>query len=277
MIIVRLSKRSDHNDTYDLKFDFEDNTFVPKWIDRYKAAEQRGDPISEPNAFYNLNDDWDEKRVLADINYHISKMSSLFGGVKLTSLSNQEELNFIHNVFAQNHGKLDEWQGSLEKRDQENLSAINQLVHRAEGFGGPKKIRVVWFDLPKTETYANDDYELFTDHRVFGGVYVLYADVGKNLESLAIDNDAQHHGDFVPNLHYSADFFISFSDRVEDTALYRQYYDTNKSLFDEQGYVDNDPRLTTGFLKIAQLRYENKDEVLSNLAQYDHIQSVYVL
>ena len=38
--IVRLSKKSNHLDTFDLKFKLLDNSFVPKWIDCVLLAQQ---------------------------------------------------------------------------------------------------------------------------------------------------------------------------------------------------------------------------------------------
>ena len=122
-------------------------------------------------------------------------------------------MNYIHSVFEKHHGKLDEWlDNPVFQNDKANelrlaLSAINQAVHRLED--DRQYMRVVYFDTPKTQRFTNEDYALFTASRTFGGLYTLYADVGKNLESLATDNDNHHH-DFVPNTHLSSDFIIYF-------------------------------------------------------------------
>ena len=55
--IVRLSKKSNHSNIFDLKFKLLDNSFVPKWIDCVLLAQQLQYPISEPWAFYNHSND----------------------------------------------------------------------------------------------------------------------------------------------------------------------------------------------------------------------------
>jgi len=277
-IKVRLSTRNDYETTCDFNFRLESNHFVKKWLSRYKEAQQRGYPISEPDAFYNLNMDWSENRILDNINELIRQMPNMFGGVELGSTDDQDTLNHIHSVFEIYHGSLDAWQGSgLTLEEQQRLSKVNQLVHRAENFGADKRIRVVWFDLPKTKTYDIEDYKLFQNTKEFGGVYVMYADVGKNVESLAKDNDDHHH-DFVPNLHYSSDFIISFSDTKDNSALYEQYKIDNSEYFIDKGYDIGDPRLTTGNIKIAQLdSTQSQEDILDTLSKYNHVQSVYVI
>ena len=288
-VIVRLSEKDDHSKTYDLTFKLEDNSFVPKWIDRYKEAQQRSDKISEPWAFYGLSDDWSDQRIVDEINEHINwinQWASIFDR-QLESIDDQDTLNHIHAVFEKHHGKLDEWQQSAmfgNARGPEmraRLSHINQLVHRSEAQGISKKIRVVYFDLPKTRTFDSSDYELVTNTIEFGGLYSLYADVGKNIESLARDNDDHHH-DIVPNLHYSVDFQIRFSKRDLTSALsmvysHRLWIDENEDLIREAGYEPDDIRLTTGNIKIAQLEYKDEEATLREIAKYNHVQSVFVI
>ena len=43
------------------------------------------------------------------------------------------------------------------------------------------------------------------------------------------------------------------------------------------GYTENDARLTTGSIKIAQLRYTDKVAIINQLTNYDNIQSVFLL
>lgn len=282
--ILRLSNKENHRDTYDLDFDLIESSFLPKWIDRYLLAKQRQDRISEPWAFYNLNNDWSESATVDFLNYHINACNSLMPGLfmrTLTDINDQDTLNYIHSVFELHHGKLDEWQNNpLFKENstlREHLSFINQTVHRCESLGKTKKIRIVYFDLPKTEKFNNDDYKLFTNEIKFGGLYTLYADVGKNLESLATDNDDHHH-DFVPNLHYSVDCVVRFNnnDGLENQKLYNEFLNENWDYFDHKGYVKNDPRLTTGAIQIAQLNYIDQQQILDDLQNYNYIQDLIV-
>jgi len=285
-LTVRLSKRNNYQDTYDLNFDLISSSFLTKWIDRYLHAQQRQDSISEPWAFYNLNNQWTEQYTLDFLNQHINTCNNIHQGMftkTITDINDQDTLNYLHSVFELHHGQLDTWQTNpIFKNEQGNqlrecLSHINQTIHRCEGHNKNPKIRVVYFDIPKTETFTKEDYKFFTDSINFGGVYTLYADVGKNLQSLAVDQDDHHH-DFVPTLHYSIDFSIRFhdDDGKSKKSIYKNYFDNHIQYFSDKGYTENDPRLTTGSIKLAQLRYESKQAVLDEVSKYNNIQSVFV-
>ena len=288
-IIVRLSQKDNHRATFDLRFKLESNQFVHKWTERYLAAQQRQDIISEPWAFYNLNNDWSENRIVEFINHHIDICNSYVHDMfdrKLDSIDDQDTLNYIHSVFERHHGQIDDWLDNIlfEKHPtelRESLSHINQTVHRAESHSKKPYIRIVYFDLPKDYTFDKEDYKLFTDTVDFGGAYTLYADVGKNLESLSRDRDDHHH-DFVPNLHYSVDFTVRFFDITEQESQvrrqqYRAFYESKKEYFENKGYHWGDPRLTTGAIKLAQLIYTDKQELLEQISEYNNIQSVFLI
>lgn len=288
-LIVRLSQKDNHRATFDLRFKLESNQFVHKWTERYLTAQQRQDAISEPWAFYNLNDDWSEKRITEFINHHIDICNSYVPGMfdrKLDSVNDQDTLNYIHSVFEQHHGQIDDWLTNVlfEKHPtelRESLSHINQTVHRAESHSKNPYLRVVYFDLPKEYTFDEEDYKLFTDTVDFGGAYILYADVGKNLESLSRDQDDHHH-DFVPNLHYSVDFTVRFYDITQQESQirreqYQTFYESKKEYFEGKGYMWGDPRLTTGAIKLAQLIYGDKEKLLKKISKYNNIQSVFLI
>jgi hypothetical protein len=281
--ILRLSNKDSYADVYDLKFDLIQSSFLPKWIDRYLEAKQRQDTISEPWAFYNLNDEWTPEYTIEFLNYHIDQCNHVSPGMferKLLDINDQDTLNQIHSVFELYHGKLEEWKNSsLLKNNpklREHLSHVNQAVHRCESaMSNRGRIRIVYFDLPKTKQFVESDYQLFTNRVVFGGLYSLYADVGKPIESLAQDQDDHHH-DFVPNLHYSVDCSVKFYDDsgVEKDRLCQEYLEANWEYFANKGYAKNDPTLTTGSIKIGQLRYANRQQMLDRLKSYNHIQDL---
>jgi hypothetical protein len=285
---LRLSKKTDHGDYFDFKFKLLENTFVPKWIDRVLEAQQNQYPISEPWAIYNLNDSMDETFIKNNLNRlmrEVDSVEELFG-IQIESLNDQDTLNKIHSIFEKHHGKLDEWKNNPLFKDKpdhfrKNLSEINQFVHACEDSNGPKKIRVVWFDLPKTKTFSDEDYKLFTNQRSFGSLYHLYADVGKNIESLAEDNDDHHH-DVVPNLHYSADCVVFFGGRDEKTVeeiekKQQDFVIRNQDYLASKGYQVDDPRLTTGKIELARLETDlTQDELLSELKNFNHIQSFFL-
>ena len=280
---LRLSSKHNSKSTLDLKYWLFQTPFKDKWVDRVLEANQRNYPISEPWAFYNLNDEWSEEDIVNTLNSLIDTCNDYKPGMfehKLDRIDNQDRLNYIHSIFEREHGKLDEWKLNPILQEypvlRDTLSGINQTVHRCETFGGPKYIRVVNFDLPKTETFTSEDYKLFTTSLKFGGLYTLYADVGKPLEDLAKDND-QHHIDFVPTRHYSSDCVAYFSDEKVDIVDSRRYLEDNWSYFEGLGYTDKDhDDFTVGAIQIGQLQYTNRDKILEQVSKYNNIQNLFV-
>lgn len=285
---LRLSDSNDHTKYLDLKFKLLDNHFVPKWIDCVLEAQQKQYPISEPWAMYNLNDNMNEQFIIENLNKLIKEVDAVqhLFGLEIKDTKDQDTLNKIHSIFEEHHGKLDEWKlNPLFKGKpysfRKNLSEINQFVHACEGQEESPKIRVVWFDLPKYKKFTDEDYALFTNTENFGSLYHLYADVGKNIESLAEDNDDHHH-DVVPNLHYSADCVVRFRDRDQQQALtilkkHKDYIKRNQNYLLSKGYPIDDTRLTTGKIEIGRLESKlGKQELLGEIKNYNHIQSFFL-
>lgn len=288
-VILRLSNSVKANEVFDLNFKILDHPFAQKWINCVLEAQQKQYPISEPWAIYNINSKMNPEFVKNNINKLIQQVDSVekLFGVQLQDINDQDTLNRIHAVFEKHHGKLDEWKSNPLFKNKptdfrKNLSEINQFVHACESIKGTPKIRVVYFDLPKTETFSDSDYKLFTNKRKFGSLYNLYCDVGKPIESLAIDNDSHHH-DIVPNLHYSADCVIYFhtdsDDHVEKIQQkYQNYINENKDYIEIKGYDLTSNKLTTGRIEIARLETQmTEKQVLTELKHFDKIQSLILL
>ena len=60
------------------------------------------------------------------------------------------------------------------------------------------------------------------------------------------------------------------------TKLIQQYLNDNLNYFLQKGYTVDDPRLTTGNIKLGQLRYTDKEQVLAQISCYDNIQSMFL-
>ena len=73
-------------------------------------------------------------------------------------------------------------------------------------------------------------------------------------------------------------FVIRFNedDGESKKQMYKNYLDNHIQYFRDKGYSENDPRLTTGAIKIAQLQYKNKQAVLDKVSKYNNVQSVFV-
>lgn len=291
-LTVRLCQSQDHTTTYDLKYKILKNSFTPKWIERYQFSQSRGDDISTRDQFYGLNSEWTAERTIAIINQRVDEINELVPGLidrKIKDTTDQDTLNYLHAFFEKYHGKIDSWLTDPWWKDKPRemriiWSDLNNFIHRLEGYrsGEPNsKIKVCWYDTPKTHKFTEDDYRLFEPGYRFGVMYSLYSDVGKDLLSLAQDHD-EHHHDFVPPTFYSADFHLRFHTDDDKTIQHKKkiskaYYRRNENYFKSKGYQENDPRLVIGSIPIAELiTFKSQEQIFDDLKNYDRIQGVYL-
>ena len=109
---------------------------------------------------------------------------------QLNSVHDQDTLNRLHHIFEVEHGLLDA--KSTDNEFKEHLCNLNLCVHRCESIARgvhPRHV-VTYFGLPKTETLTDDDYNYFESKITFGTVYINYAEIGKTLYDLMLDNDS---------------------------------------------------------------------------------------
>jgi hypothetical protein len=124
-----------------------------------------------------------------------------------------------------------------------------------------------------------EDYQYFTDMFEFGSVYLLYTEIGKTLQDMAIDND--HHMQptaYKPFRHYSADFVVrmfGISPQTLSTMrkLYKKHYDENESYYLEHGYNYSHPYNRPGNIPLAKLMPTPID-VIKELSTRQFVNSV---
>ena len=135
----------------------------------------------------------------------------------------QDDLNYLHHIFEVYHGMLNdphEFYLAAPTEVRKALGQLNLEVHRCEAMaeGTVRKMLpthlATYYDQPrgpKHRTLEDADYEHFTDFFEFGTVYLLYVEIGKTLQDMAIDND-DHIGDeaYKPFRHYASDFVIRY-------------------------------------------------------------------
>ena len=276
-----------YNDNFDLRYQLRDNAFVPRWIDRVMLAQQQY-PIDDPERFYGFGPiEVQRQKSILMINSCIDVINHFRHIIerKLTDVSDQDTLNYLHNIFEKYHGLLDAqtdgYWNHAPNTVRQALANLNVLVHRCESVhkGAEPRHVVTYYGLPKTETLTPEDYTLFEPKVKFGTVYLNYVEIGKTLEDLAIDDD-QYIGDdaFKPWNYYSADFNVKFWQ--DDPRLIAQldvkineYYDSHKEFFETQGYSKDDYRLVRGGLPLADL-VDAPDNLLTMLEHNPTVKSV---
>jgi len=284
----------EYSDTFYLRFRLRDHAFVSRWVERVQKAQSQYS-IDDPDRFYGfgtLQEQTDQSlqlinKCIKTINHWRPIISR-----QLTEVTDQDHLNFLHNIFEVHHGHLgkqdtDEW-SRIPKQIQEALADLNVLVHRCESVarGAMPRHVVTYYGLPKTETLIKDDYSLFEPLTQWGTVYLNYVEIGKTLEDLTLDNDRWIGDDaFKPWNYYSADFNVRFwRDDHRQIALLdskiKEYYDNNRDFFESKGYDWGDYRLVRGGLPLADVDLQPigtdfaRDHVMRQLEKTQTVKSI---
>jgi len=266
-LLITYANPQNLDDSVVVPFVLENNLVVPKWIDKVQTAKELH-TIDDPERFYGFGT-WESQQqtALDRINDCIDVVNSHQNIIdrKLSSVRDQDTLNYLHHVFEVYHGLLDqqthEFYLSAPPKVQKALADLNLLVHRCESVAQgvyPRHV-VTWFGLPKTDVLDTRDYQYFTDRFRFGTVYLNYVEIGKTLENLAHDND-QYIADeaFQPFRHYSADFNVRFYTTPYARHLSNQkkifrYYQEHREFFERHGLVQGHEYLIPGSVPLARI------------------------
>lgn len=268
-----------------LRFKIHDTPVAHLWVDRMQA---RGNyPLDHPDRFYGFGTlEQEQHRAVAQIKQCIDTINSHKQIITREFEYTQDCLNYLHNIFEQYHGLLDQqtsvyWQHAPQAVKQA-LAELNLAVHRCESVAKQVNPRFVctWYGMPKTRVLAPELQEQYgTSNITFGTVYLTYCEIGKTVEDLANDNDKYIGKDaFKPFGHYSADFNVAFYDR-DLTEIYgkvQQYIEQQKDFFLAHNItsVYNVTAKPQRF-PVADLIYtSSREELLSQIAQQQWVHTV---
>jgi hypothetical protein len=274
-----------------LKFQVLDNPIAKLWIERMHLRNQW--PLDDPTRFYGFySQQQDQLIALKKIQQCITSINSWQPLIdrSLTSVHDQDTLNYLHNIFEQWHGLLDQRPahpryGPIPDTVRSQLSDLNVGVHRCESSARGNRPRFVctWFGMPKTKTLTIDDMQKYgTLDSGFGTVCLNYAEIGKTLEDLTQDRD-NYISDtaFKPFNHYSADFVVRMYQETAEHQLQKldsmkDYYIQHQDFFVERGYTMFwDPRLLPLRFPVASLiETLPRDQLIKAIAQQQHITQV---
>lgn len=252
-------------------------------------------PLDDPRRFYNFNDrDHEERTAINKINSCINVINSYQPIIDrvFTSTDDQDTLNYLHNIFEQYHGMLDQQTGdfwtSAPSEVRKALAELNIAVHRCESLpGGCPRVVCTWFGQPKEKHLPLDLQTTYGQLGCdFGGVYLNYVEIGKTARDLAHDDD-QYIADemFKPFDFYSSDFVITFFEKTladiqpELTSI-KQYFVQHREFFGAHGIRSSqDTRMLPLRFKVAQLDYESteKDAILSMIRNNQYVTSVDII
>lgn len=278
-----------------LKYKLNDLPVTKRWAKRLAEALERNLKIDDPGRFYGFEDiAIERKKAVTAINRCceiIDEYKPGFVGRRVEENHiDQDTLNYLHNIFEQYHGTLNtphEFFLDAPEEVRKALAQLNLEVHRCESLaeGTCRKMLpthlVTYYDLEKSEefTLEIEDYNHFADLYEFGTVYLLYTEIGKTLQDLAIDNDQHVHEDaYKPFRHYSADFVIrmytiSHQSWLELRKLYKKHYDDQRDYYLSKGYDYSHPYNRPGNIPLAKLM-NTTINVVEELAKRQWVSSV---
>lgn len=278
----------------DLKLQFWvlKNPIAQLWVERMSQREQW--PLDDPERFYGFNtQDQDQRIALAKIQECIHGINSWQPLIArpLVTVDDQDTLNYLHNIFEQWHGLLDQHPihpeyGSIPLEVRQHLANLNVAVHRCESVARGNRPRFVctWFGMPKIKTLSNDMFNYGTLNPKFGSVCLNYCEIGKTLEDLTQDRDNYiGHDAFKPFNFYSADFNVRLHEETvsyaaEKLLRMQQYYLEHQTFFYDRGYPTfQDSRLLPLRFPVAELiETMPREQLLQEIQQRQRITKVTV-
>jgi len=268
----------EHSDQIVVDYSLRNTPITKKWIQRVELAQHLGYPIDDPARFYGFGTvEQQTNRALNDINNLIVKLNQWIKiDYRLESATEQDTLNRLHHIFEIEHGLLDKKDPNSEFK--KHLCDLNLLVHRCESVarGAHPRHVVTYFGLPKTEVLDSNDYQYFESQIKFGSVYINYAEIGKTLYDLMLDNDSYIQPEaFQPFCHYSADFVVKFynDEQVSLEQNLKVYYNKHHEFFNSLGYSWQDLSQTIGSIPVADLDYTG--DILKDLETRQFVKAVH--
>jgi hypothetical protein len=280
-------------DLVDLSLQFRvlKNPIAELWLERMSHRHQW--PIDDSQRFYGFNTQQEDEQIaLAKIQECIQGINSWQPLItrSLSTVHDQDTLNYLHNIFEQWHGLLDQHPthpvyGGIPNAVRQHLANLNVSVHRCESAARGNRPRFVctWFGMPKTKTLPVDLMQAHgTLNPKFGSVCLNYAEIGKTLEDLAQDRDNYISDNaFLPFNHYSADFNVRMHEETVDyvsdkLVRMQQYYNQHREFFFDQGFTTfQDPRLLPLRFPVAELvETQPRDQLTEAICQHQHITQV---
>ncbi len=279
------------HDAMTLDFALRPNNLAQRWVKKVRAAQRLKYSIDQPDRFYGFRTlAEDTQHAIDHINQQIDIINQyqLIIDRRMTDVNDQDTLNYLHHVFENYHGLLDQqhhefWQQAPEPVRQA-LARLNTAVHRCESVSRNHARRAVitYYGLPKKHSLVDHDYDLIERDWKFGTVHLCYVEIGKTLFDLSQDDDRYISDEaFKPWNHYSADFVIQFNDSDPDRMQHKEnlmwrYYDQHRDFFQSQGFDRQHPALKMGVFPVADLiTDQDPDMIVERLRSRQHVNRVW--
>ena len=275
------------HDNFELRFRIRSNSLAELWLER--MHQRHAWPMDNPDRFYGFGTaEQEQDRATSMIQQCIATINSHEHIIDRDFEYTQDGLNYLHNIFEQYHGSLDQqtsdyWHSAPDTVRQA-LANLNLAVHRCETAMTVPRPRFVctWFGMPKIRQLDVGTMSKWGElQNKFGTVYLNYCEIGKTVEDLSHDNDIYIGDDaFRPFGHYSADFNVAFYswNLNEKLASMQQYVEQHQEFFLARGIenVYNVKALPLRF-PVADLDYTGtQQELLSQIRSRQYVREVII-
>jgi hypothetical protein len=275
--------------TIQLNFNIRSTPLAELWLERMQYRNKWH--MDDPTRFYGFGTMAQEtSRAENMIKQCITVINSYDHIIdrEYTSLDDQDLLNYLHNIFENYHGLLDQqnttWWTDAPDHVRKALADLNIAVHRCESLAenNPARLVCTWFGMPKDhklDPVIASNYG--TTQNEFGTVYLNYVEIGKTLEDLTRDQD-KYIGDdaFRPFEYYSADFTVAFNNynHIRNLPAMKKYHEQHLDFFVAHGVgsVYNVKALPLRF-PVADLEDSRpQHELLALISQNQFVKQVFI-
>lgn len=214
-----------------------------------------------------------EQDIRAALNHSVEKILELRPDIVFNSSDNLNELhvNFPDLVRDETDPEMRHW-----------LSMFNYHIHHLEDATRHKYTRIITCANANNdpEPLQDEDYDLFTTQRVYGGLYMNYPHIGKHIAEMYFDQDTHIPADHVvPTSVLKNDFFMWFSPSThhDPVKFEKHIHRWLKCIEDKLPYPLGHKRLAIGYIPLGILDQEIHPEQIAKhkfihsiLARLDH-------
>lgn len=292
---LRASKTQNERE---LEYEIRKHPVAQLWADQLKLSLSSG--LKENNRFYNFHADPDKELTIyiERLKKNIEALRKLHPELKIDDLDTNNlgpSINHLHYNFA--HSRLVE--DLIDDSNRKTWDEFNVLLHAIEsvmesqkavkGMGLPlARIVFTWNDhhrITTPETFY-DEYSL---HINFGHVYINYAQTGRQIYEMYMNNDLSLHDEHIqPARYISGDTILWFGGDIghrralEIEKNVQEWFEKNKERFNKLGFHWGDPKLALGQIAVGRLKnlpYHTKEmkALIQELSEYDEVRSVEVI
>ncbi len=244
-------------------------------INRFNTSNKWGNAGLEP---YAIQDHFDCDSVMYSADYPTGVCEDGKEMEKPGLRMKHDAMNRLHRYFEDLQGEAWNLSPYYKVADHETKYAIrqlNDLCHELENYilsyrksfvepewQRPSQINT-WLQAPRVDLHE-EDYELFKVNnfdRQCGGVYLHWSQVGKTHIEVFRDEDGKDIDDATCSTinalrYYSGCFDIEWGKDVLESDAHATWHKEEQKLFHEwlqrNGFDPNDPKLSLGFIKLAQ-------------------------